>query len=61
MRSDGPGPFDNYLPQLLLDFRDQHTLTVTDLLQIANSHCLIYGRRAKINDIAGGKILFECM
>jgi hypothetical protein len=60
MHMDGPGPFDNYTPQWLLDFRDRHTLTATDLLQIANSHCQLYGRRAKINDISGGKIHFKC-
>jgi hypothetical protein len=60
-RGDGPGRFDNYLPQLLLDFRDQHTLTAADILQIANSHCLLYGKQAKINNISNGRIHFECM
>jgi hypothetical protein len=61
MRGDGPGPYDEYLPQLLLNFRDQHALTPKQIQEIADSHCLLYGKHATINNIAGGKIHFDCM
>jgi hypothetical protein len=61
MRPDGPGPYDAYLPQLLLDFRDKNALTSSELLQIADSHCTLYGKRAAINKIGQGKIYFDGM
>jgi hypothetical protein len=60
-RGDGAGPFDAYLPQRLLDFRDRHVPTTTAILEIANSHCLPYAKQAAITKIGKGIIEFECM
>ena len=59
-RGDGAGPFDAYLPQRLLDFRDRHVPTITAILDMANSHCLPYGKRAAITKIEKGIIVFAC-
>jgi hypothetical protein len=32
-----------------------------DALQKANAHCSLYGKRARITSVAGGKTLFECL
>jgi hypothetical protein len=61
MRVDGPGRYDNYLPQFLLDFRDQHILTIGELLHIADTHCRAHGRHAMLNNIADGKLYFDCL
>jgi hypothetical protein len=61
-RGEGAGQFDAYLPQRLLDFRDRHVPTTTALLEMANSHCLRYGKQARITKIGSkGIIMFECM
>jgi hypothetical protein len=61
MRVDEPGRYDNYLPQFLLDFRDQHSLTLAELLRIADTHCQAYGKRAMLNNIVDGKLYFDCL
>ena len=58
---DKIGPFDAYLPRSLLDFRDQHVPTMADLIEKANSHCLVYGKQAKVTEVDKGRMTFECM
>jgi hypothetical protein len=59
-RPDKIGQFDAYLPQSLLDFRDQRVPILADLVEKANSHCLVYGKQAKITGIGKGSMTFEC-
>jgi hypothetical protein len=58
---DDTGRYDDFLPRVLVSFRNQHIPSRTDMLQIAVSHCMRYGRSARITGFSKEKIHFECV